>query len=175
MIFNERLGLEEIPEGEKVIYREAVRAIIFNASNQVVMVQIQEDGFQYQFPGGGLEDGEGHLETLKREAMEEAGIIIKEDVQLIGVMEERRKSREVKDAYFVMKSTYYLCYIEAHTDQQLEDYEKELGFVPIEIDLEEAYEKNVAVLQQQAATNPFTERDTYVLKCLLENTEIIKR
>ena len=169
MIFNEIIGLEKIPENERVIYREAVRAVIFNSNNQVVMVQIQEGGLHYQFPGGGLEDGELQLETLKREAMEEAGIVIKDHVELIGVMEERRKSREVKDAYFVMKSTYYQCYIEAHTDQQLEDYEKELGFTPIEIEIEKAYRKNLDVLQQQEVTNPFTERDTFVLKCLLDH------
>ena len=173
MIFDEIIGLEKISDDENIIYRKAVRAVVLNSKSQLVMVKSSNE--DYRFPGGGLEDGEGHLETLKREAMEEAGIIIKEDVQLIGVMEERRKSREVKDAYFVMKSTYYLCYIEAHTDQQLEDYEKELGFVPIEMDLEEAYRKNVVVLQQQELANPFTERDTYVLKCLLENMEITKR
>ena len=170
MIFDEIIGLEEVPEGEKVIYRKAVRAVIFNAKNQLVMVQVKEhekDDYQNQFPGGGLEAGESHLETLRREALEEAGIIIKEDVELLGVMEERRKSREVADAYFVMKSTYYRCDVEAYTDQQLEDYEKELGFIPIEIDIKEAYEKNVAILQEQESKNPFTQRDTFVLKSLL--------
>ena len=173
-MFDEIIGLETVPEGEAVIYREAVRAIIFNANNQLVMVQINEGGLHYQFPGGGLENEETQLETLKREALEEAGIVIKEEVKLLGVMEERRKSREVEDTYFIMKSTYYRCEVKAYTNQQLEDYEKALGFVPVEIDPQEAYQKNVSVLQQQNDKNPFTQRDTFVLKWLLDHMEAVE-
>ena len=170
MIFDEILGLKEIPENEKVIYRDAVRAIAFNSDNQVIMVQ-SRDG-DYQFPGGGLENGESQLETLKREALEEAGIVIKDAAELIGVVEEGRKSLEIEDAYFVMKSTYYLCYVEEYVDAlQLEEYEKEWGFTPVRIELAEAYKKNLSILTQREKVNPWVERDTLVLKYLVEHKE----
>jgi len=168
MIFNEIIGLENIPENEHVIYREAVRAVAFNFINQVVMIESSRG--DYQFPGGGIDVGEEQLETLRREALEEAAIVIKESVQQIGVMEESRKSLEVEGAYFVMKSTYYLCHVESYADDtQLEEYEKAMGFTPVEIEIEEAYKRNLKVLQQPDQGTPWIERDTLVLKYLLDN------
>ena len=169
MIFNKLMETEKIPDNENVIYREAVRAIAFNFDGQVVMVRSKMD--DYQFPGGGIEGAESQLETLRREAMEEAGIVIKEDAQLVGIVEERRKSLEIDDVYFVMTSAYYLCDVKSYVDVQLEEYEKEWGYTPAEVTIEEAYRKNVDVLQQQKQINQGVERDTLVLKCLLDHQD----
>jgi len=171
MIFDVLMGLVEIPENEKVIYRDAVRAIVLNEKNQVVMIQSRKEDLQ--FPGGGLEVGESELETLRREALEEAGVVIKEKVHLIGVVKEQRKSVVVEDTYFMMKSTYYLCHVKTSdiNAQQLEDYEKELGLTPIEIDIAEAYRKNSTILKEQANPHLWVERDTIVLKYLLDRQE----
>jgi len=169
MIFDEILGLERIPENKNVIDREAVRAIALNSDNQVVMIQSRVG--DYSFPGGGVDSGESHLEALKREALEEAGIVIKEAVHLIGSVEERRRSLEVEEAYFVMKSTYYLCYVSEYAEPKLEEYEKEWGFTPVEIHVCEAYKKNLAILQHHEQCPPWVERDTFVLKCLLDHQE----
>ena len=174
MLFDEVIGLEEIPEGENVIYRKAVRAIAFNSDNEVVMIRSRKG--DYQFPGGGLENGESLLETLRREALEEAAVVIADEARIIGVVEERRRSLETRDAYFVMRSTYYLCYVKGHADdQQLECYEKEWGFTPVTIDIAEAYQQNLAILERKDLVIPWLARDTFVLKCLLDNkAELLK-
>ena len=170
MIFNEVIGLEGVPDSEDVIFRKAVRAVVFNEENRLVMVKSSNK--DYRFPGGGLEDDELQLETLRREALEESGVVIKEDVQLIGIVEERRRSFEVEDAYFVMRSTYYLCQVKEYGDVQLEEYEKELGFTPAEIEIEDAYSRNLEILEGQPnRVNPCVERDTLVLKYLIDNKE----
>ena len=169
MLFNEVIGFEVIPEDEKVIYRQAVRAIVLNRDHQVVMIRSRKG--DYSFPGGGLEEGESQLETLRREALEEAGIVIKEAARLIGVVKEQRRSLEVSGAYFMMTSSYYLCDVKAYAKPQLEEYEKEWGFTPVPIDIAWAYKKNLEVFKRQDLVIPWLERDTFVLKCLLENKE----
>ena len=170
MIFNEVLGLAKVPENMNIIAREAVRAVALNSDGQLVMIQSRMG--DYSFPGGGIDDGESHLDALKREALEEAGIIIKEDVKLLGVVEEQRKSLEVEDAYFAMKSTYYLCYVLGYTTPKLEEYEKEWGFTPVEINADEAYKKNLDLLQNHEQCPPWVKRDTLALKWLLDEGSV---
>ncbi|MCX2574401.1 NUDIX domain-containing protein [Pedobacter sandarakinus] len=49
-----------------------VYGLLINAANQVLVSDEQEYGFRFsKFPGGGLEFGEGLIDGLKREFMEE--------------------------------------------------------------------------------------------------------
>ncbi len=60
------------PQDWKYIIR--VYAIIINDKNEVLLSdEFYNNTFMTKFPGGGLEFGEGTLECLKREAMEEFG------------------------------------------------------------------------------------------------------
>jgi len=54
--------------------RKAVRAII-KKNDDLVLVKNKRQGY-YQFPGGGLEPGESHLDTITRETAEETGLTI---------------------------------------------------------------------------------------------------
>lgn len=55
-------------------YMVRVYAIIINDKNEVLLSdEFYKETFMTKFPGGGLEFGEGTLECLKREAMEEFG------------------------------------------------------------------------------------------------------
>ena len=56
------------PAWEK-ISREAVRAIILR-DGRIALVRSLRNGF-YKFPGGGIESGESHIDTLIRETPEE--------------------------------------------------------------------------------------------------------
>ncbi len=54
-----------------------VYGLLFNAGNEILISDEQEYGMRFtKFPGGGLEHGEGLIEGLKREFMEECNVEI---------------------------------------------------------------------------------------------------
>lgn len=55
-------------------YRISVKAVIKNASGQVLLVR-EKDG-SWELPGGGLEHGETIKEALRREIAEETGLTL---------------------------------------------------------------------------------------------------
>lgn len=70
-----------------------------------------------------------------------------------------------------MTSHYYLCEVNNNkTIQNLDDYEKELDFKDELIDLDEAIKINERILKEDKnKTNPWVERETYVLKEIQNN------
>lgn len=103
--------------------REIVRAILLDENNNVCLEYIlDDDGFgprdYYETPGGGIKDGETHVDALKREMEEEVGYHI-EVIEEIG---------EVKDYYNLIKrrnhNYFYLCRRTTPCKQRLEDDEK---------------------------------------------------
>lgn len=54
-----------------------VYGLLFNEQNQILISDEEEYGFQFsKFPGGGLEYGEGLIDGLKREFVEECNVEI---------------------------------------------------------------------------------------------------
>lgn len=54
-----------------------VYGICINASNEILMTHEAINGYHFnKFPGGGHEEGEGLIDTLRREFMEECGVSI---------------------------------------------------------------------------------------------------
>jgi 8-oxo-dGTP diphosphatase len=54
-----------------------VYGILINEKHQVLLSDEEEYGFRFsKFPGGGLEYGEGLIDGLKREFMEECGVAV---------------------------------------------------------------------------------------------------
>ena len=51
--------------------------ILFNKDNQVLLEERADDGF-FDFPGGGLDEGEDPIDGAKRELVEETGLIADE-------------------------------------------------------------------------------------------------
>jgi ADP-ribose pyrophosphatase YjhB (NUDIX family) len=65
-------NLVEDPQAWKFVVR--VYAIILNEQNEVLLTdEFFRNTFMTKFPGGGLEFGEGTIDCLKREAIEEFG------------------------------------------------------------------------------------------------------
>ncbi|WP_230500347.1 NUDIX hydrolase [Sutcliffiella rhizosphaerae] len=65
------MGIETVDENtNKIIYREAVRAVIIQ-NDKILMVQSNIG--DYKFPGGGVEINESHEEAIMREVAEETG------------------------------------------------------------------------------------------------------
>ena len=52
---------------------QRVKVLLINSKNEVLLGYSHND---YQFPGGHVEDGETLIETVKREVLEETGIIL---------------------------------------------------------------------------------------------------
>ena len=134
----------------KTFLREAVRGIIFS-EGKLLMVYSSVNG-DYKFPGGGVEAGESHQETLRRELREECGAELAQVIEAFGKTIEYATS--VTEGFDTYKQTsyYYLCEINGKLGiPDLEDYEEELGFQPEWVDVKTALETNKRVL---AESNP---------------------
>ena len=94
----------ELKDINEFVYRP--RAIIINSNNEILL------GFcnnTYQFPGGCLEDNETLIEGLKREILEETGILLndKEIIKQICTIEYLNKNYPRKDNNRLTKFSYY--------------------------------------------------------------------
>ena len=81
-------------------YRPSVRGIIFNKDNLISLIYSQKYHF-YKLPGGGIEEGESHLDTLIRELKEETGLtVIPDSVQEFGEALRIQKVKCIERHYF---------------------------------------------------------------------------
>ncbi len=149
--------------GRRIIDRKAVRALIIK-DDKVLMVETNKGDFK--FPGGGIEDGEGHEETLRREVEEETGFIVSKIRGKLGEITERRIDKYEAGSIFQMSSYYYLCQLaEEQGLQHLNAYEKALDFCPRWIAIDEAIvanEQSMARWGEKA--NRWVYRETIVLQ-----------
>ena len=77
--------------------RTRARAIIFCEDKIVAMYREREGRIYYAFPGGGLEDGETTEECVKREVLEEFGMVVK-PIKKVYICEDQ-----------INISHYYIC------------------------------------------------------------------
>jgi 8-oxo-dGTP pyrophosphatase MutT (NUDIX family) len=145
--FYKLLGLSETDGDRQIKIREAVRAIIMQGE-EILLLHTTTGG--YKFPGGGVEAGETFSEALKREVSEETGYTGCRVIEKAGEIIERRID-EYDDRYiFQMNSHYFHCDLIDHTleVQQLDSYEADLGFTPKWTGIEEAIEENNKAIQK---------------------------
>jgi len=148
------------------IVREAVRAIIIKNDKVALVKSLKEN--HYKFPGGGIEDGESHIDTLIRETKEETGLIIKPNsIKECGFIHEIRKSIFNDDA-FEQKSYYYFVEVEDQvSEQELSDKEKDLKYILEWVDPVIAY--NIDFKLGQDYNNKFLLREACVLDLIIGN------
>ena len=75
----------DIPYKERL----AVRLLISNDKNEIIIIHAQRDNY-YKLPGGGIEADEDHHLAGKREAMEETGCNVRVDESCLATTEEWR-------------------------------------------------------------------------------------
>ena len=148
----------------KQIYREAVRGII-KRGNKILMIYSSKQG-DYSFPGGGVDIGETYQEALLREVREECGARVTNICSDFGKMVEYAIPIESEYDVFKMTSYYFICEVDQiFEEQKLEEYEKELGFEPVWIDIDTAIEANLDIINNKVTDAPKrTQREVTILK-----------
>ncbi|MBK1811614.1 NUDIX domain-containing protein [Clostridium sp. YIM B02505] len=165
MIFDYNIGIQDFDRSTiKIINRQAIRAVII-CEDRILLVRTNKG--DYKLPGGGANEDETHEDTLKREVREETGYIVRKVKEKIGQIVERNLDKYGEDAIFQNVSHYYLCEIEENkVNQQLDDYEKDLGFEPILIEVGKAISVNEEILEKNDNINPWVYRETKALKAI---------
>ncbi len=152
----------------KTVRRESVRGILMDHDGTLHMVTSS----QYQdccFPGGGIEEGEAHVEALIREVMEETGYAVDPaSIQPFGRVDQYLHNRffGVDEMYLV--NYFYLCRGTKVADPTPTENEISEGATPISVTLEEALTMNLALADTDYHWVP---RETFVLE-LLRSGEI---
>lgn len=88
---------------------QRVKVLLVNSKNEILLGYSHND---YQFPGGHVDDGETLIETVKREVLEETGIILDIDeiepfACTIGYYKdwpEKGKNRKIEIYYYEIKT-----------------------------------------------------------------------
>ncbi|GIG59921.1 hypothetical protein Lfu02_42930 [Longispora fulva] len=145
----------------RTVGRSSVRGIV-RRHGRLLMVR-SRDG-DYKFPGGGVEAGESVPDALCRELAEECGARVLGVGEPFGRVLEHAAAREADYDVFTNTSWYLHCEIAADFgEQRLEDDERELGLVPVWVDIAEAIAVNSALLAGGAGPR-WLRRETTVLR-----------
>ena len=83
-----------------------MRGIILRGDRIALVHSLEYD--YYKFPGGGIEPGEDHRETLIREVAEESGLVVRPDtIRPYGMV--RRIEHGDPEDIFLQENFYYFC------------------------------------------------------------------
>lgn len=148
------------------VVREAVRGIFIDDSKVFMLYSGKFRGFS--FPGGGIEPGEEHADTLIREIREETGGTLEGEFSPFGKVIQYSSPIEATFDVFRVTSYYYLCKISFNGGAQaLEDYEREWELTPTWVEIKQAIEVNQATMSVSDKLIPrWIKRDLTVLEML---------
>lgn len=123
----------------------------------------------YKFPGGGVQPGETHEQALAREVAEECGMTLLHMGEEIGSVIEYNHDTETGFDTFKMTSHYYRCQVtDGSGVQRLDEYERDLGFTPVWVEIEETIRANKS-LNGKVNAPKWLRREIFVLEYLREN------
>ena len=147
-----------------------IRAVALLIQHESIAVMERHRGGRhyFTFPGGGVDEGEAREDALRREVREECGAELSRIGEEIGSVIEYDNDTETNFDTFKMTSHYYRCEVtDGFGAQKLDGYERDLGFMPVWIDIEEAIRVNKSLL---ASANPpeWLKRENFLLEYLRE-------
>ena len=155
------------PAGSRFV-RPSARGVIPRGNGLLLLIRDGRHGY-YKFPGGGIDPGEAPEEALIREVREEAGRdVIPESIRAYGRV--RRLEKGHREEIFEQENYYFFCRVrDEEYPLRLDDYEREDGFTPVEMDPTEAAEANRAFLAGDVPEKcrREAEREAGVLELLL--------
>jgi len=141
----------------KYVERLAVRAVIKNKKNEIIIIHIAKGNY-YKLPGGGIEADEAHLPALEREVMEETGCNVRLG-ELVAAVEEWRND--------LHQISY--CYsgelVEDTGSPELTELEESEGLKHEWASVEEALKKMKDIQPSSELGAFIKERDLYLLAC----------
>jgi 8-oxo-dGTP pyrophosphatase MutT (NUDIX family) len=149
--------------------RPSVRGIIIKAHKIALVHSLKYD--YYKFPGGGINEGEKHIDTLIREVAEEAGlVVIRDSIVDYGVVIRKEKGKY--EDLFVQENYYYFCDVQEQLNpQSLDDYEAKEEFALEWVDPQDAIEANMHhdhKDKNSASAIHMMEREAKVLQMLVD-------
>ena len=151
--------------------RPSVRAIIVRDGKLALVHNGKVD--YYMFPGGGIEAGESHEETLIREVKEEAGlVVIPESIREYGSALRLSKSSFLENTVFEQENFYYRCEAQeeiAATEFDVHEIEEQYSLVFLTP--EEAVRRNRTNDHGEENGGVWIERETRVMELLMRENE----
>ena len=158
------IDMKDYDPSAPVFVRPSVRGIIIRDGRVGLVHSLKYD--YYKFPGGGMESGEAHSETLIREVREESGLtVIPESIREYGMVHRVQKGDH--GDIFVQDNYYYFCDTQGEPmSQRLDDYEAEAEFAPEFVYPAEAVRVN-RELPRDCRDSVMLEREARVLELLV--------
>ena len=162
------IDLKDYEGCTKVFRRPSARAVILKG-DKIALVYATEEKY-YKFPGGGIHEDEDKKEALIREVREETGLnVIPESIREYGSVLRKQKSGKADDTVFEQENYYYLCETEGTQGaQDLDEYEKDAGFMLVYADIDEAIKTNSLFTSDSKADEIMIDRERRVLEMIKE-------
>ena len=162
-----KIDLQDYDPSWKEFRRPSVRGIILNDAGEVAMIYSRKYKF-YKFPGGGMEKGETHVDTLIREVKEETGLsVIPETIKEFGEILRMQKSSVIPETIFVQENFYYTCQVEPGVgEQHLDEAEKLADFVLKFVPAKEAIAANNAFRSSDQFRGQMVARENWILESI---------
>ncbi|MDO6717770.1 NUDIX hydrolase [Psychrosphaera sp. 1_MG-2023] len=147
--------------------RKAARAIVLKGED--ILLLYTQRYHDYTLPGGGIDDGETHVEGLIRELREETGAHSVTNIKEFGLYEEFRPWHKSDFDIVHMESYCFVCDIDSELlTTKLEPHEIQNGMTPVWINIFDAIKHNEETLASNPKKGLSIVRETFLLKLIVK-------
>jgi ADP-ribose pyrophosphatase YjhB (NUDIX family) len=151
----------------RLIERHAARAIVVKGDD--ILLLYTERYHDYSLPGGGIDDGEDEVAGLIRELQEETGAQGVCNVKAFARYDEYRPWDKADADIIHMISYCYMCEVDDELGETaFESHEVNNGMRPLWVNIHEAIAHNEDVMATSDKKGLSIERETYLLKQIVE-------